>query len=59
MKIGAIIHIWYGAIAIYDTGLKFAPNDLKTLKRKGFALEKLSELQLSQQHYTKAIKALR
>ena len=43
----------------FDTALKFAPNDLKTLKRKGFALEKLSELQLSQQHYTEAIKALK
>ncbi|MDZ8096914.1 MAG: hypothetical protein RMZ42_33985 [Nostoc sp. DedQUE05] len=41
MKIGTIIQIWYGAIAMYDTALKFAPNDLKTLKRKGFALEKL------------------
>ncbi|MDZ8140971.1 MAG: hypothetical protein RM049_37740 [Nostoc sp. DedQUE04] len=59
MKIGAIIQIWYGAIAIYDTVLKFAPNDLKTLKRKGFALEKLSKLQLSQQQYTEAIKALK
>ncbi len=59
MKIGTIIQIWYGAIAIYNTALKFAPNDLKTLKRKGFALEKLSELQLSQQQYTEAIKALK
>ena len=59
MKIGAIIQIWYEAIAICDTVLKFAPNDLKTLKRKGFALEKLSELQLSQQQYTEAIKALK
>jgi tetratricopeptide (TPR) repeat protein len=59
MKIGAIILILYEAIAIYDTALKFAPNDLKTLKRKGFALEKLSELQLSQQQYTEAVKALK
>jgi tetratricopeptide (TPR) repeat protein len=44
---------------IYDTVLKFAPNDLKTLKRKGLGLEKLSELQLSQQQYTEAIKALK
>lgn len=59
MKIGAIIQSWYRAIAIYDTVLKFAPNDLKTVKRKGFTLEKLSELQLSQQQYTEAIKALK
>jgi tetratricopeptide (TPR) repeat protein len=32
------------AVAIYETALKFTPNDFKTLRRLGMALEKLSQL---------------
>jgi hypothetical protein len=32
------------AKAIYETALKFTPNDFKTLRRLGMALEKLSQL---------------
>jgi tetratricopeptide (TPR) repeat protein len=53
------IEAYIQAIAIYNTTLKFNPNDLKALKRKGYALEKLSELQLEQEQHDDAIVSLK
>ncbi|MBW4457437.1 MAG: hypothetical protein KME55_34940 [Nostoc indistinguendum CM1-VF10] len=35
------IEVYIQALAIYNTTLKFNPNDLKTLKRKGYEERKV------------------
>lgn len=52
------IDTYIQALEMYNTALRFAPNDFKTNKRKAMALEKLCELQLEQQHYIQASDSL-
>ncbi|MBN3957809.1 MULTISPECIES: hypothetical protein [unclassified Nostoc] len=47
------------AIAIYETALKFTPNDFKTLRHLGMALEKLSQLHWCLDHHKYAIDTLK
>jgi len=53
------IETYIQAIELCDAALRFAANDLETLKRKGRASEKLYEIQLKEQQYSDAIETLK